>query len=130
MAAEIIIAGVTGLLQAIELWVTVRDRHAANAAFKRAYPEIATNRSLQQEARNLESLVPERVLEAMKDKVERCWTRYQEVLDDDDGYLPGEVDSATNAVKQCICRELRRIRELNGDLPPGKLLLWWNKYCA
>ena len=130
MAAEIIIAGVSGLLQALEVWMTARDRHGARAAFKSEYSRITADSLLQAQARTLESLVPGPVLESLKDRVERCWERYQEVLDDEEGYLPGEVDSATSAVKRCVCRELRRIKDINGSIPPGKLSEYWSAYCV
>ncbi|HTY11507.1 MAG TPA: hypothetical protein VMF88_10585 [Bacteroidota bacterium] len=129
MAAEIIIAGISATMQAVDLWATLRDRKKANNAFKETYPKINSDRQLQLEATQLENLVPVDVLNNMQVRVERCWTSYNDVLVDEDGYLPNEVDSATVAVKKCICRELRRIRDLNGSIPPGILSKWWDKYC-
>lgn len=128
MAAEIIIAGISATIQAIDFWLTHRDKFGASRTFESAYPRINTDPSLKAEARALESLVPPEVLDTMQRRVERCWSRYNEVLKDG-GFLPQEVDEATEAVKRCICRELERIRSLNGSIPSGTLSRWWEQYC-
>jgi type I restriction enzyme, R subunit len=129
MAAEIIIAGISATLQAVDLWLSERDRRRAHRAFEAAYPRINTDLRLKAEARQLEALVPARVLENMQKRVERCWKSYNDILEDEDGYLPKEVDDATVAVRKCICRELRRLYDLNGRIPPGTLAIWWEQYC-
>lgn len=43
-----------------------------------------------------------------------CWTGYRQVLGGN--YLPTEVDAATDAVQRCVCRELNRIKQLNGNI--------------
>jgi len=127
MAAEIIIAGISATMEAIELWLSVRDRLRARRVFVDSYQRITPSQRL--EARQLESLVPPDVLDSMKERVERCWERYSKVLKDEQGYLPDEVDSATQAVQRCICRELQRLLELNREIPPGTLKRWWDAYC-
>ena len=49
------------------------------------------------------------------------------VLKDND-YLPGEIDDATEALKKCVCRELHRLQEVNGNIPHGILRNYWNQY--
>lgn len=129
MAAEIIIAGISATLQAVDLWLSERDRKQARRAFANAYPRINVDPRLKAEARQLEGLVPAHVLENMQKRVERCWKIYNEILEDEDGYLPQEIDDATIAVRKCICRELRRLYDLNGRIPPGTLANWWRQYC-
>lgn len=130
MAAEIIIAGVSAAIEAVDFWLTHKDKIGAFLAGERAYPKINTDSRLKNEARRLESIVPADVLEVMAERVQRCWDRYKEILKDEGGYLPQEVDAATKALQRCICRELGRIHELNGAIPPGVLTTWWLKYCA
>jgi hypothetical protein len=129
MAAEIIIAGISATLQAVGLWLTVRDRRRARRAFASAYPRINSDPRLKAEARQLENLVPAPVLENMQKGVERCWKSYNDILEDEDGYLPKEIDDATVAVRKCICRELQRLYALNGRIPAGTLSNWWEQYC-
>jgi hypothetical protein len=127
MAAELIISGLSAALQAIQTWYQIRDSREAARVFDTEYRLQLDSPAMKTAARRLENLVPDAILETMKQRVQSCWTRYQEVLTG--GFLPGEIDEATQSLKLCVCRELRRIRELNGSLPAGILSEWWDAYC-
>lgn len=128
MSAELIVSGISATLEAVQTWLQLRDRKKAAAAFSRASTQ---SKAFEHNVEQLVSLVPPDVLELMDKRVRRCWVRYSEVLVDEDSFLPPEVDDATDAVKRCVCRELQRIRSLNGEvLPPGILSDWWAAYCA
>ena len=121
------IATVSAALQAVQTWLAVRDYRAAAQAGDAGFRSGATD---QQAAGELATLVPREVLADMTKRVKGCWEKYRSVLNDDQEYLPDEVDNATEAVKRCICRELRRIHSLNDTVPAGDLQNWWNAYCV
>jgi hypothetical protein len=129
MAAEVIIAIIHAGMTAVDMWVREQDRKRAVREADGAYSEIVRSPRLKRDAQLLESVVPPEVLEAMATRVKNCWKSYMDVLKDEDDYLPKEVDAATTAVQKCICRELRRIHQLNGEIPPGPMREWWNRYC-
>lgn len=122
----LIVAGIAGLLQAVQTWITVRDRQKAADVLRKQMHAGANTEALDHAARQLRNIAPIEILDRLKGRAERCWLRYLEVLDGN--FLPSEIDEATEAVKLCICRELARIRSINGDLPPGKLAEWWGQY--
>lgn len=128
MDPTLVISGISALLQAVDTWVTYRDSERAAREFDVGMAQARREPSIRQQAQILTNLVPQPILDTMGARAERCWEQYRDVLEG--GYLPGEVDEATRNVKACICRELRRIRDLNGALPPGDLTRWWNAYCA
>lgn len=67
------------------------------------------------------------MLDTFSSRVKRCFDKYAMVLKDND-YLPGEIDDATEALKKCVCRELHRLQEVNGNIPHGILRNYWNQY--
>jgi type I restriction enzyme, R subunit len=128
--AELAIAAVTAALQAVETWNNFRDRRRARAAHEDAYQRALSDPQTREEALQVTSAVPEDVVQMLKDRVDECWDRYREVLDNEE-YLPQEIDDATKAIKRCVCRELRRLQSLAGELPPGKLSESWERFsCA
>lgn len=125
-----IIAAISAAMQSIQTWVSVRDaRRTSNTArigFERTYrAKLAKTQSAR-----LKQLIPEDVLKLLEDRIERCWERYRHIIDPNTGSTPDEIDDATKALKECICKELNRIFELNGFIPAGKLRQWWNSYCC
>ena len=127
VAAEIIIAGIHATLTALDIWHRERDRVKAHLAFEQTSQTITPER--QAEARQLGMLIPPRVLETIQARMEKCWTHYDEMLAGND-YLPQQLDEAAEQVKKCLCRELVRIQELNGEIPPGTLRRMWQLYCG
>lgn len=128
MEASIMIAGVSALLKAIDTWVNYRDSKRAAEAFRREKINPESPSEIRDQGNILADVVPHDILEMMIDRATSCWTKYGNVLDG--GYLPDEIDEATESVKKCICRELRRIKALGQPLPEGKLTDWWNLYCS
>lgn len=126
---SIIISAISAGLQAIQTWIAYRDLRKTRDALESEVASAATSDEIRQQAEVLGELIPAEVLVLMTTRVDLCWTRFKEVVGTG-GYLPAEVDEAVDAAKKCICRELRRINQLNGSLPPGKLQEWWNQYCA
>ena len=127
MEPSLVVALVQGAMQAISFWQEQRDRIKASKALK-SVENLIDNPDVIKEQTILKSLIPERTLNLMTERVNVCFKRYDEVLDDDSSYLPAEIDKATDAVIACICRELRRIMKLNGELPTDTLKAYWEKY--
>lgn len=128
--ASILFAGISALMSTISVWQTERDRRRAREVFESQFAEQIDASRTQRAARWLHTVAPDDVIDRLKSRAEKCWDRYRDILDKPDEYLPDEVDEATRAVKKCICRELRRIYELEGEVPEE----WqdqWDKYeCA
>jgi hypothetical protein len=131
MDPTILIAGVSALLKAIDVWVKYRDSKRAAEAFQNEQRQGRNDPAIVQEAQVVARIVPQDILDALTGRASACWSKYKNVLDGgDDKYLPDEVDSATKAVKACICREIARIEALGEPLPPGgKLRSWKDLYC-
>lgn len=128
MDPTLIISGISAVLKAIDTWVKYKDSQRAATDFATRIKQAQGDPNVQHQARTLANIVPPPVLDALGSRVRKCWEHYQDVLNG--GYLPGEIDDATRSVKACICRELQRIYDLNGSIPPGELDVWWTQYCA
>jgi type III restriction enzyme len=122
---EFIVALVSASMQAVDLWLSVRDKGKA----KQALQQVQTIQALpatKAEALNL-VIISEDLLVTFSERVKRCFDKYKEGLDDEH-FLPGEIDDATKAMKRCVCRELKRLHSVNGSVPDGSLKQWWEKY--
>jgi len=128
MDPTILLSGVSATLQAIQTWIQFRDSQRAARAFESQIERAPADRSIRRQAEALASLVPAEIIDTMTARARNCWTRYHGVLTGD--YLPGEIDEATVSVRRCLCRELRRIKDLNILLPDGELQRWWDAYCS
>jgi hypothetical protein len=123
----LVISGLSATLEATRMWSQFRDKRLAADEFEFRINTAYDDAEVQQESDNLPSLVPQPILDTMGSRAQRCWERYHEVLKGD--YLPQEVDEAGGRVKKCLCEELQRIYDMNGSIPPGKLLDWWRVLC-
>ena len=121
------IAGISGVLQAVQVWYASKSHAQARNAFDRAFSSAQKSLEVEEEARAVSQVVPQEIFDDLSERAQRCWTRYREVLNGE--YLPAEVDEATEALKKCICRELGRLISLGEPLPRGKLAQWWITYC-
>jgi hypothetical protein len=128
MDPTLLISGVSAALQAVQTWLEFKDSRRAAAKFEERFASAAGDVRVAREAAYLGVLVPADVLDTMIERARKCWEMYHDVLRG--GYLPREIDDATDSVKKCICRELRRIRELEGQIPDGELKRWWSQYCV
>lgn len=126
MTPELITATISAGMQAIDLWLNLRDRYKAQTAMRRI-SDIQYTDENRMESQNLVHLLPSDLLVTFSERVNRCFINYKDVLDDEQ-YLPKEIDDATEAVKKCVCRELRRLKKLNGSIPNGLLMRYWNQY--
>lgn len=126
----LLIAAVSAVLQGIRAWIAVRDRKRTADVVDSAVEKASRSAAVRKEAEALVTLLPPDVLATLVERVNSCWEHYHDVLRSDEEFLPGQVDKATSAVKRCICRELQRIYDLNGAIPPGVLSDWWEAYCA
>ena len=123
------IAAVSAVFQAVQTWVTFRDKKRAASDFDESYRESAKSEATAQEAGRLQSLIPGEILGTMVGRVDNCWKKFRGVIEPGEKYLPDEVDEAVEQVKACVCRELTRIYKLNKSIPPGKLSEYWEEYC-
>lgn len=79
-----------------------------------AKPEIAS----------LERRIPPAILDAMTANVERCWSRLQHFISDDQ-YTPIERRISHMRARQCVCDELQELLNYLGSLPDD-LQAYWN----
>jgi hypothetical protein len=70
----------------------------------------------------LKQVIPDSVAKEIAKRVAKCWWRYQKLLEGD--YLPEEVEQGTEQLKNCICKEVLRLQDLNGgELPESDEIL-------
>jgi hypothetical protein len=125
------IASIAATMQAVQTWYQFRDSRRAAKAFRDRLASAQIDPAIQQQAAYISSIVPTAILNTLAARAEKCWTYLQEVLDAEPGrYGQAQIDQEVEAVKACLCRELKRISSLNqGDMPPGQLAGWWQAYC-
>ena len=111
---------------AVDEWGNSRNERRLKSILARG-KNAAINNQLESEVDQIMELVPVTIIESIERRVRRCWDRYEEILNSD-RFLPGEIDEATEAVIKCICRELKRLLRLNGEIPSGIMRRWWNEY--
>ena len=129
MDPSLIVSGISAVLQAAQTWIAYRDSRRAASVFTDAMASGTSNPDLANAALQLVSLAPPQVVNALGNRVQVCWDRYVDILGAPPGsFMPPEIDDATEAVKACVCRELKRLRSVNGSLPPGQFSDWWNEY--
>ncbi|ALS98324.1 hypothetical protein [Lacimicrobium alkaliphilum] len=123
-----IIAGISAFLQATQTWMQYRDSSRAAEAFKLEMLNAPKRPEILSDAKQVADIVPPKVLETLWQRSRKCWNNYIEMLDEPDGtYTPKELDDATFATNNCVCRELKRIKVvLGGRLPPGKMQEAWD----
>lgn len=126
MEAALVIAIIRGSMQAITFWQNQRDRIQAAKSIKNAR-SMSLSPEVKEEGQLLETLISKKVIDKLISRIEVCNDRYYNVLDDGK-YLPDEMDVATEALKECICRELRRIMSLTGSLPTKTFEEFWEKH--
>jgi hypothetical protein len=97
--------------------------------YRQAITEMEGKAQVLKEASELEALIPKETLKVMTNRVKECWDRYTRIMESDEALDFETGDKATEAVKNCLCRELNRIRDLNLQLPDGQLKKWWEAYC-
>ena len=114
--ARTLFAGISAAAAAIGVWQKSRDKGQAAKAFDTKFTQTRESVDSKGAAEELVAIIPPDVIKDLESRADHCWTSYRNVLGGE--YLPDEVDSATIAVRACVCRELRRIHKLNGTIPP------------
>lgn len=122
--STVFVSEIAAALAAAEIWTTMRDRKRVMEGHDIAVQEARRDPELDAQAQRVALLMPPNVLGTMAQRAARLWQSYRDVLDDPNA-APGEVEDATRRLRGSIFRELDRIRDLNGSIPPGKLLDWW-----
>jgi type I restriction enzyme R subunit len=122
----LVVSLIRGAMQAITFWQTQKDREKAKQALVEAKSKTMEPSTVEEGVR-LQSLIPRSTIDLMTQRVDKCFTNYEEVLDDEK-FLPKQIDNATVALIECICSELRRIKLLNGDMPTTTLKKYWEQY--
>jgi hypothetical protein len=115
--AKTLFAGISAASAAVQAWFKSKEQRTAAATFRHTYQSVLTSPEAHAAAQELVLIMPAEALAKLEKRAASCWTRYDEVLNDDE-FLPGEIDKASVAVQACVCRELNRIRVLNGMIPP------------
>ena len=126
--AKTFFAGVSATASAFTSWHSYRNGKKAAEAFDESYNYHRTSEEGQLAAEQILKMVPPEVLKDLESRAARCWVGYRKTLDG--GFLPDEIDEATEAVKQCVCRELRRIKSLTGTIPDRWKDQWYLYKCA
>jgi hypothetical protein len=101
----------------------------AAQAFDKTFDESRAAPETQEAAKELVRIAPAAVIKDLEARAENCWVGYRKVLGGP--FLPDEIDKATVSVRACVCRELRRIHDINGGKIPDKWCGQWVAYdCA
>lgn len=121
---------ITGVItvgfQALQLWRDTRDVEAVKSKINQ-FDKITSSQKVISEGQRLQQVVPIPVLNTLKERVDQCWTDFQDAAGNHN-ILPRQLERYTEGLRECICRELRVIKRLNGKLPTESMNSWWNEY--
>ena len=107
---SLIVTGISAVLQATQTWIAYRDSRRAAEVFQLEMRKGTRTPGLANAASQLVTLAPPNIVSALGNRVEKCWSRYADMLNAPDGsFMPQDIDDATQAVKACVCRELKRL---------------------
>lgn len=96
----------------------------ARKAGESAYKSPDWNATNNPELRLIAKKVPENILEAMKNNVQRCWDRLHHFISNNQ-YTPQERNIAHMLARKCVCDELVELQNYLGELPED-LQGYWN----
>jgi len=114
--AALLFAGISAAMAAIQVWQNTRNKDSAAKEFDSVFHAVKDKPETIAAAQELVGIAPLEVIQDLERRADECWTGYRNVLGGK--YLPEEIDKATVSVKACVCRELRRIYDLNGEKNP------------
>lgn len=118
---------ITGIIsvgfQVLQLWKDTRNVEAVREKVNQ-FDEITSSQNVIVEGQLLQQLVPTPVLNTLKGRVDICWTDFQDAVGNHN-ITPNQLDRYTEGLRECICRELRVIKRLNGNLPTQSMNDWW-----
>lgn len=126
--AKLFFSGISATAAAIGVWQKTRDSKKSAAVFDDVFDEVKESDVAEEAAVQLVKKIPGEVIKDLEARADLCWTNYRNVLGGE--YLPAEIDQATAAVQACVCRELTRIKVLNGDIPERWMAQWEIYSCA
>jgi hypothetical protein len=121
---------ITGILAtSLQIFSIYRDTRNIEMVRETAsnFNTITTSQIVIEEGRDLENLIPGHVLNTLKNRVEMCWSDFNDALANPN-ITPTQLDRYATGLKECICRELKVIFTLNGTLPNSQLQNYWNQY--
>jgi hypothetical protein len=128
-SAMLIIAMVSGIMQGVQTWLSLKDRKAAKEAQTKAYVSTLESGEIRNRAERLMAIVPTETLDRLRKRLKKCYDRFDEMLDNEEDYFPQDLtDAAEKALPSCVCRTLKMIEDVNGSLPDDKLEEAWETY--
>lgn len=128
-SAMLLIAAISGILQGVQMWLETRDRRAAKQAQEAAFVSTLRSASIEARAERLMAIVPPGTIDRLRQKVQECYEKFNDMLDNEEDYFPVDIDSAAHsALPSCVCRNLRRIVAVNGSLPDEEFQVAWARY--
>jgi hypothetical protein len=121
---------ITGIIsvsfQVLQLWRDTQNIELVKAKIKQ-FDEITSSQNVVTEGLILEQLIPIHVLNTLKGRIDYCWSDYQDAVENPN-ILPRQLDRYTEGLRECICRELKVIKRLNGEFPVKIMNDWWYQY--
>tara|TARA_R110002072_G_scaffold300257_1_gene477216 strand:- start:442 stop:1296 length:855 start_codon:yes stop_codon:yes gene_type:complete len=116
-------------LQTLQVWRETRSVEAVQSKAKE-FDRITGSKLVMDEGLLLQQIVPSPVLNTLKGRVDLCWTDFNDAIGNPN-ITPRQLDRYGEGLQECICRELRIIKNLNGSLPTQAMKDWWDLYkCA
>jgi len=128
--AHLLIAMVSAIFEGINTWFLLKDRRAAKKARDAAYQQAIANPAIAARAQLLLRIVPVATWDRLRKRVQKCFDKLQDLLDDEDRYFPEDINKAGKvALPRCVCEALDLLRSVNGgDLPDDEFKEAWAKY--
>ena len=123
--AALLVSVFSAIMQSLQTWDQLKGRSRSDAVTR-----PLTDPDVQRQAMTIARLVPQEVLESLLTRIQRCFKNYKRVLDaPPTEYSQDEIDEATIALKSCVCKELARMKAIDGDLPADTVLVeYWGEY--
>jgi hypothetical protein len=127
--AIILIAAFRGIFHGIQTWLQYKDRKKTKKAQESAYEETLRADKTRVVAKKLISIVPERTMELLKKRVEKCYKKFNRMLENEDEFFEEDITGAArNALPACVCRNLGTIVDVAGEIPDEELKEAWGEY--
>lgn len=113
-------------LQTLQIWRENRNIREVQDQLQQ-FNQITNSISIIEEGNRLEGLIPASILMTLKSRVEVCWSDFNDSVSNLN-ITPNQLDRYSEGLKECLCRELRVIKNLHGKLPTRQMEEWWNAY--
>lgn len=121
---------ITGVLsvgfQTLNLWRETRNVIQVQDQLQQ-FNQVTNSTGIVDEGLLLESLIPTPILGTLRSRVEVCWNDFNDSVSNLN-ITPNQLDRYSDGLKECICRELKVIKNLNGNLPTRQMQQWWDVY--